>query len=184
MKKNIFTKLIVLLALVCTLTSVPVSAWYSTAAVGYNKVPVKFIGYSCAIGVQHNVKIATNTLGSVTNTSKKKVNYTKTISMHKNISIGYSTNKTISGSINLTTGFIQSSLGSSIQQIYNFSTQFERSETDTINFSVNPKKTVKIKGTCYGDKVMVFYKYFSFWGCKEYGCATFYVPTRYSFTVK
>ena len=175
---------VVLMVLVIALSVVPAFAWYSNAAVGYDKVPSKFWGYSVAVGVQSNYKITSGTVASVTNKSNKTANYTKNVSMSKSISLGYSTSSTISNSINISSGAAKNDLGKTIQNTYNFSARFDRSDSDTLSFKVKPKKTVRITGECYGDKVMVYYKYFKFWKTTEMGCATFYVPTWFKFTIK
>lgn len=181
--KKVFVGAVVM-ALVLMLSVMPAFAWYTPAAVGYDKVPTKMWGFNIAIGVQPNVRFNTSTLASVTNKNKKSVSYTKTVTMSRNISVGYASSSTISQSISLQTGKASNSLGKTIENSYNMAAHFDRTESDTIKFTVKPNKTVKIVGTCYGTKVMVYYKYFKLWKPVEKGCATFYIPTGYSFTVQ
>ncbi len=179
-KKRLFLGIAIIL-IVFTLSVIPTFAWYSTAAVGYNKVPNKFWGFSCAVGVQENTPITTKVVGAYTNNGTKTRNYTKTVSLSKDITFGYSTSTRINSSISLKSGDVSGSLGAEMQKSYNFSQRYNRSETDTMTFKVKPKKTVKIRCKCYGDKVMVYYKYFKFWKSTEMGCATIYIPRWYHF---
>lgn len=181
MKKKRLSLGVALIFMVLMLSAIPTFAWYTAAAVGYNKVPTAFWGYRCAIGVQSNYPIETKVIGGYTNNGKKNATYTKNVTMTKDISVGYGSNKKITGSIGLTSGAVSGQLGAEISKSYNFSKRYVRSESDTLTFTVKPKKTVKVKCTCYGDKVMIYYKYFKWWKSTECGCATIYIPRWFHF---